>query len=233
MAERPVFIPVNEESRLVEAISVSFTWNKGMAPSQKMKNVDALHKAASELGHAPLLEVSTKSKVELGWNLSAFNLTILVDGRKIPLECAYQGSKIFEYGGPYKDLYEGESRDAKRDERLKSSGELTGFRFGEFKFEESAKNVFYDWLYICALSEHEDSQDYHDGLRRFVGFTDIEFNPKKSLNNQARACAIFIALDRREILDDSLKSPEKLRQVLSKYSPVHSPLIAERTKPML
>ena len=125
MAERPVFIPLVDKTELVQEISFSFTWHPGFAVSQKKKNIKALHEAAAQDGLSPLLEISTKSEDELGRRLSAFNLKIQVaEDRVIPLECAFQGGKVFRDGGPYLDLYDVSPKAAKKDERLRTSGPL-------------------------------------------------------------------------------------------------------------
>ena len=59
------------------------------------------------------LEVSTKSNEKLGQRLSAFNLKIDTKIGEITIESAFQGSKVFEHGGPYTDIYKKDSRDAK------------------------------------------------------------------------------------------------------------------------
>lgn len=212
MAERPIFLPSQKLGRLVEETSVSFLWHKGMASSQKKKNVSELHGAASKRGYEPLLEVSTKSDEKLGQRLSAFNLMVeLDDGGKISLECAFQGSKVFEGGGPYRDIFEVDSRDAKRDERLTNSGKLTGFRFEGQDFPLIPKTAFYDWLYIRALYPH---REFLKRLHRYAGFTDIEFNPGKSINCQARSCATYVALDRLDLLTECVRSSKRFMQVL-------------------
>lgn len=212
MAERPIFMPSQKSGRLVEEMSVPFLWHKGMAPSQKKKNVLELHTAAAKRGIEPLLEVSSKSEEKLGQRLSAFNLKVeLEDGGFISLECAFQGSKVFERGGPYIDLFGIESRDAKRDERLSSSGKLVGFRFEGQDFPLIPKTAFYDWLYIRALYPH---REFLQRLQRYAGFTDIEFNPGKSINCQARSCATYVALERLELLDECARSTERFMQVL-------------------
>ncbi len=212
MAERPVFFPSLKPGRLVEEFSVEFLWHKGMAPSQKKKNVAELHQAAEKRGYSPILEVSTKSEEKLGQRLSAFNIKVeFDDGGVIPLECAFQGSKVFEHGGPFIDLFGAESREAKRDERLTSSGKLTGFRFDGQDFPLIPKTAFYDWLYIRALYQH---REFLQRLQRYAGFTDIEFNPGKSINCQARSCATFVALDRLNLLGDCVGSSERFMQVL-------------------
>ena len=206
MAQRPVFAPARNGTAIVEETLVEFRWHPGFAPSQKKKCVDELHRAAAALGLEPLLEVSSKSELPLGRDLSAFNLEIAADGAVIPLECAFQGSKVFEAGGPYDDLFQAGPREAKRDPRLKESGPLTGFRFQGRDFPLSPKTAFYDWLYLQALTRREAS---HDALAGFAGFTDIEFNPKRSLNCQARSCAIFLSLRNRGVLDAALSSFDK------------------------
>src|SRR6266404_1541057 len=189
MAERPVFIPWPTGLRLVKEISFHFQWNPGFAPVQKKKNVRALHEAARIGGYTPLLEVSTKSDVRLGERLSAFNLKVKHDAfGEMPLECAFQGSKVFEGGGPHTDLYSMDPRAARHDPRIRSSGPLLEFRFNGFTFPNEPKTAFYDWLYITAIFPH---RVYLARLKKYAGFTDIEFNPEKSINCQARSCAIF------------------------------------------
>src|SRR5260221_9853092 len=145
MAERPIFIPSPDTPELVKEVSCRIVWNPGFAPVQKKKNIKALHEAAAVAGYSPLLEVSTKSEEKLGQHLSAFHLKVhsglLGD---IPLECAFQGSKVFEGGGPYTDLYSAEARAAKRDPRLHSSGQLIAFKFENVCFPLEPKTVFYD-----------------------------------------------------------------------------------------
>lgn len=212
MAQRPVFIPSETGSRLVQEVPVEFEWNPGMAPSQKIKNVAALHTAAAARGLTPLLEISSKSEWEVGQKLSAFYVKLDIDGRQTTLESAYQGSKVFERGGPFHDLYWMESREAKRDERLRASGRLVGFRYKGADYPLSPATVFYDWLYITALFQYREWLTKR--LKEFAGFTDIEFNPERSLNCQARSCATFIALQRRSFLDRAVASFEIFRGLM-------------------
>ncbi|MGH7231175.1 MAG: DarT1-associated NADAR antitoxin family protein [Nitrospiraceae bacterium] len=203
MAERPIFVPVETGPRLVREMPISFTWNPGMAPSQKKKNIAALHKAASLRGLEPILEISSKSEKEIGRRLSAFNLMIIFDGREISIESAFQASKVFERGGPFKDLSTKGSRDARRDPRLKECGRLIGFEYEGERYSIWPKTAFYDWLYLNALFRDRDSLTE---ILYFAGFSDIEFNPSRSINCQARSCATFVALNTRGLLDDALES---------------------------
>ena len=204
MANRPIFIPGKAEENLVEEQEVAFVWNPGFSPEQKKKNVTALHRAAKEKGFFPLLEVSTKSDRPLGVRLSAFNLQIKTDDGNSSVESAYQGSKVFAKGGPYTDIYKKRAFEAKKDMRIKSSGNLKHFDYFGNKWGLHNKTAFYDWLYISALREAHS--DFLDKLTEFSGFTDIEFNPKKSINCQARASALLVSLLYLNKLDDALKS---------------------------
>src|ERR1035438_4931892 len=105
MAERPIFLPTRTQDQLVREVSVQMTWHSGFAEIQKKRNILALHEAASHLGFTPLLEVSTKSGDKVGQHLSAFHLKVPSPVGNIPLECAFQGSKVFERGGLYTDLF--------------------------------------------------------------------------------------------------------------------------------
>jgi hypothetical protein len=231
MAERPIFVPAISEPELVKEIYFDIHWNSGFAPIQKEKNIKALHECAAKAGYSPLLEISTKSAEKVGRHLSAFHLKVrMARGKEIPLECVFQGSKVFENGGPYTDLYSAEMRFAKRDPRLTSSGHLIGFEFGELKFPLEPKTVFYDWLYLNAVFPHR--KWLTSRLRRFIGFTDIEFNPHRSISCQARSCALFVTLNSRHLLEDALESPSAFIKLLSDVS-YRPNLIEESTQKTL
>lgn len=209
MAERPIFIPVSEREGYVRRVDFEIQWAGGFAETQKRKNILSLHEAAKAAGYAPLLEVSSKSDELAGRHLSAFHLSVIGSVGKMPLECAFQGSKVFERGGPYVDLYRSEPRDAKRDTRLRDSGDLIGFNFDGAEFPLEPKTVFYDWLYLNAIFRHRDwLKNRLDGKVRYFGFTDIEFNPNRSINCQARSCALFVSLTREQKLENYLISAE-------------------------
>lgn len=222
MAERPVFIPAPESDELVREVFLMLTWHPGFAPSQKEKNIEGLHDAASRRGIAPLLEISSKSKSERGRHMSAFHMTVPTkEYGRIKLELAFQGSKVFEHGGPYTDLYckgEKEIGQAKRDPRLQDSGRLVGFRFEDIEFPLEPKTAFYDWLYCSFLWEY---REWATKLYAYAGFTDVEFNPHRSINCQARSAALFLSLMKRGDLDIALQSPTMWVQTLlhSRYRP--------------
>lgn len=215
MAKRPIFIPVGKTEHLVEEVQVEFEWNPGFAPVQKKKNIVAMHEAAKAKGILPLLEISTKSEELMGQRLSAFNLKIATDIGEISIESAFQGSKIFENGGPFTDIYGKDSRGAKKDERLRESGQLIGFNYFGQEWPLVPKTAFYDWLYLNALQLH---QDYLARLFKYKGFTDIEFNPAKSINCQARTCALLISLLKLNLLDDALISQRDFIEMVSSDS---------------
>jgi hypothetical protein len=211
MAERPVFVPSTSGRQIVQEVVVPFPWHPGLSPSQKKKNVLELHRAALSRGLAPLLEISSKSELEVGRKLSAFHLKLEVDGRTTTVECVFQGSKVFEHGGPFVDLYWKESREAKRDDRLKRSGKLIGFKFEGEDFPTSPTTVFYDWLYFKALYPHREWLKRRD---EWAGFTDIEFNPERSINCQARSFAAFVSLQKRDLLEKAVSSFENFRSLM-------------------
>lgn len=211
MAERPVFVPRPKGPKLVDEIKVQFDWNRGMAPSQKRKNIAALHEAARARNLAPLLEISSKSTEEFGRRLSAFALVVSIGGMRTTVESAYQGSKFFSDGGPFPDLYDAGSREARGDPRLQTSGKLLGFRLDGKDYPLTPATAFYDWLYLNAMCR---AGEWHGVLNAYAGFTDIEFNPDRSLNCQARSCATFLALEKRDQLDEAVESFESFAGLL-------------------
>jgi hypothetical protein len=160
----------------------------------------------------PLLEISTKSDELLGKGLSAFNLKTETEIGKISVEVAFQGSKVFEQGGPYTDIYKKDSVAAKKDQRIRESGKLIGFNYFGQEWPLVPKTAFYDWLYLTALSSH---QDFLKILFKYKGFTDIEFNPQKSINCQARTVALLVSLLKLNLLDEALRSQSDFIAVVS------------------
>ena len=190
---------------------VEFEWFPGFALAHKQKCVQSLHAATIEsLGVTDPLEISSKSPESAGRALSAFSLEVLAKSGPIPLESAFQGSKVFEDGGPFIDLYERKPREAKKDERIRSSGELVGFEFVGSPWPREPTTSFYDWLYMRALATAD-----RDLVAKAVvrdAFTDIEFNPKRSLNCQARSMAMYITLLRQDGLG-VIEDPEAFRDL--------------------
>lgn len=216
MANRPVFIPMHgTHAPWVEAQPVEFTFHSGFSASQRQRSVRSLHEAFCAQTPKSVLEVSTASEAKLGWMLSAFNLRVAFGETHIPLECAFQASKVFENGEQYTDLYlleEHRIKQIKKDERLKNSGGITAFRFQGEAWPTEPKTAFYDWLYISALFRQH--RDRLDELAAYDAFTDIMFNPKKSLNCQARSCAILSALHRAGRLEEALASKEAFIRIV-------------------
>ncbi len=193
---------------------VSFTWFPGLSVAQKQRSIDSLHAAAgSQVAGGRILEISSKSRDSLGVALSAFNLTFAPAPGEPPMsvECAFQGSKVFTGGGPFTDLYRKTSREAKRDERLHKSGNLVAFRFRGEDWPLQPPTAFYDWLYLNALSQHPGLAAE---VLEYSAFTDIEFNPERSLNCQARSVALFVALSRQGCLAEALSSREAFLDLL-------------------
>lgn len=195
MAVRPVY-EVKESIPFFSCVNVEFEWNGGFARSQKQKNIRALHDNYQRRhDNKRVLEISSKSMQEGGEALSAFFLPKYVPAleKSVPVECVFQSGKTFLNGGPYKDLLNVTPREAKKDERLKSSGRLTGFMFEGKVYPLIPKTIFYDYIYINALLENEELAKI---ALQYDAFTDIEFNPEKSINCQAKACATFVALSK-------------------------------------
>lgn len=210
MAFRPVFIPTPGAVTLVETKNIDFKWFPGMSVAQKQRSVESLQRAALEStpSLSRILEVSSKSKDELGVALSAFNLsfTTLKHNLTMSVECAFQGSKVFENGGPFKDLFRKTSREAKLDERIRSSGRLMKFSFFNMDWGLEPRTAFYDWLYINALMKQPSS--IIDEITTYSAFTDIEFNPEKSINCQAYSIALFVSLHNQGLLDKAIESKD-------------------------
>ena len=215
MARRPIFVPGSPTcTELVRAYNIEFQWYPGLAVSQKQKSIASLHRSAVSGGlvRRPL-EISSKSRDALGRTLSAFHLAFTdSEWPRGCVEQVFQSSKVFRLGGPFPDILAMEPKDAKRDVRLKESGDLVAFEFQGQRWPLVPRTMFYDWLYLNALAQNPAvGQELAD----YDGFTDIEFNPEKSINCQANSAALYVSLVRRGLLQHALSAPECFRSIAS------------------
>ena len=197
---------VNEQNVFDEEI-VAFTYVKGMAFSQKCKNVLSFHSSIqAQFPNAKILEISTKSSNSVGVALSAFNLTL--DG--CPVECLYHASKVFKNGASFEFLKDYSPRDAKRYIRENGTMGLNCYKYKGIEIPLSTGTLFYDYIYICALMQNPDVSS---ALIEYDLFTDIEFNEKKGLNCQARSCAIYSYMLRTGTVDKYMDSMDSFAKI--------------------
>ncbi len=209
MAKRPAFYSYNGK---IVSKEYSFEWFSGFAVSQKQKSIESLHNAILKTDpFANPLEVSTKSKEELGKKLSAFHLKL----NGYTLENIFQSAKVFERGGPYLDLLDVLPKEAKQDERLQHSGNLKAFRYQGEDFPLTPKTVFYDYIYIAAVKSSLTAEEIQTILN-YNYFTDIVFNPAKSINTQARTVSII-----KLILEEYGHLPEFSKDEFLQYHKEH------------
>lgn len=194
MAIRPVYVITTENK--VEKIDIEFKWFSGQSIGQMQKSIKSQHKKITEIlmiNQSKIIEISSKAENPLGISLSAFNLKTKtkVHKKEYTVESAFQSSKVFENGGPYKDIINLSSKEAKMDLRLKNSGRLKYFVFFGHKFEIEPETAFYDWIYINVLL---NNPELCDQIMKYRAFTDIVFNPNKMINTQAHSIALYVAL---------------------------------------
>ena len=212
MAKRPVFIALNTFPYYKQE-EIEFEYFNGFAISQKQKSIKSLHRSILEKNkELRILEISTKSEEEIGFRLSAFNLKFKSKeyNGEYNLENIFQSSKVFENGGPYRGLLNVPPKDAKRDDRLLYSGKLIAFDYAGHKWELTPKTMFYDWIYMTALSQNEELSEL---IMNYDAFTDIEFNPERSINCQARSAAIFVGLTKAGILKDIIQNCDSMKSI--------------------
>lgn len=216
MALKTVYQPKTDEIG-VSRVLIEYTYYPGFALSQKQKSIQSLHDAARQHGIKKMLEISSKSPDEIGIKLSAFNLKIAIQSKQYSVEQVFQSSKVFENGGPFLDLLDKTSKEAKTDLRLKTSGSIVSFScFGE-PFPTKPLTFFYDWLYSNALLQNKHLLQT---LSVYDGFSDIEFNEKKSINCQAYSLALFCSLLKNKpsyINETSIRKDKFLSLTINEY----------------
>ncbi len=218
MAKRPVFVAIDRPP-FVLVQNVDFQFFPGFAVSQKQKSIMSLHECFTQThsDYAGLvLEISSKSPVLLGVKLSAFNLQYqLNDGQFRPVECVFQSSKCFSNGCQYTDILEMTPHDAKHDNRLRNSGDVIAFRLEGEEFPTKPVTFFYDWIYINALGHNPSLVK---DILNYNAFTDIEFNPDRSWNCQARSVAMFVGLSKAGVLSEALKTKDSFLSLAYQFN---------------
>ena len=212
MANRPVFFP-RFDAVGVEERHYEFEWFPGFAPSQKRKCVAALHDAVRrERPDARILEASRRSEIEAGVALSAFNLKLPVDGTPCTVEAVFQAGKVFEDGvGPFPELRTRDPKLVRDVVRARSAGHpLVAFETDGVRWPLLPRTAFYDWLYLKALVANPELAA---AVETFDAFTDIEFNPERSLNCQARSAALYRSLVHAGKLEEALSSQEAFLRI--------------------
>jgi len=77
-------------------------------------------------------------------------------------------------------------------------------------------------MYINAL--YRNNRDIVDELLEYTYFSDIEFNPKRSINCQARTCAILVSLVNLNLIDKALSSPEAFKSLVYSWYDIQGKL---------
>ncbi|WP_265490515.1 DarT1-associated NADAR antitoxin family protein [Mergibacter septicus] len=216
--KRPIFIPKQNGIGFVEK-EIEFDWHMGMSSEVRKRSVKSLHENAKKIGISKILEASSKSENPIGIALSAFYLKNI---KGYAVENLFQCSKVFENGGPYRDLLTVTPKEAKKYKRLKNSGELIKFQFNGKEFPLEPKTLFYDWLYLQVLFSEKNLELREQFFEEnFEAFSDIEYNPKKSFSCQARTLAICVSLYKNESVQEFIDDPEACAKKYSIYEKIN------------
>ncbi|MCR5501598.1 MAG: hypothetical protein K6F53_01165 [Lachnospiraceae bacterium] len=212
MASRPVFRAI-ETAPYFKKEETEFQFYSGFSVQQKQRSIQSLHASFRMLfPESRILEISSKSPEAIGNRLSAFNLSVVMKSGKIySVEQLFQSAKTFENGGPYTDILQKSPRDAKKDSRLFDSGRLVCFKLGELEFPLEPKTYFYNWLYVNALAK---DPELSKAILSYNAFTDIEFNPQRSINCQAEAAAVYTGLCMAGKEKEALKDKESFLKIV-------------------
>ncbi len=225
MTKRPVYIPI-DRSPYVGTQVIEFTWVCGLSKAQRRKSIVNLHQAAKGEGVRKPLEISTASEVELGVALSAFNLQVTVNlgSEKNPemhtnsVESIYQSSKKGKKGGPHPEWLTKTSKEVKKLIKEADIGDLHLYQYGQNFWPAEPVESFFTWLYIQGLMQRVGTIEE---LAKYDGFTDIYFNPKKTINCQARAVAQAVSMYRMGRLGEIMSSRKSYLEFAKKNPSGH------------
>lgn len=194
----------------VKKYKVQFGAISGNSRSAVQKRVHKLYDVYSRANDrkVKVLEVSSASDMPLGVSASAFNLR---DSSGKTVECIFQASKKFAKGGPYLEILDMSSVQAKKYQLLKTSGQLVAFVKEGKDYPLNPTTAFYNWIYINALMNNTNIAKQ---IQEYEAFSDIWFNHTYGLNCQAEACAIYCGLAKSGQLEEAMKSFEDFVKVV-------------------
>ena len=92
---------------------------------------------------------------------------------------------------------------------------LKEFQYQNQDFPIIPKTVIYDFIYIAAVKKSFTADEIKE-ISGYDYFTDIEFNPAKSINTQARAAAMI-----RLLLDEYGELPDFSKEDFIQYHKEH------------
>lgn len=211
MAKRLYFIAKPSYQGLIVEKTIEFEYFRGESQKQKEKSIESMHHAirAFETG-GRILDVSKNSDEPLGRKVSASNLFYMTESGTYPVLNIFQSAKVFDGGGPYRDLLSVEPSLASSDKRLSDSGRLLGFHFEGEAYSLTPRHYFFDWIYVNALNQNKD---LHDKILSYDMITDLDYSMNSMFASSARACAYFISLYHADLLEDALTSNESFLKI--------------------
>ncbi len=101
----------------------------------------------------------------------------------------YSGVRIKQFRMPY----------INPPSMVEDGGEIDNFSENDLEF------------YINTLHLHEELTI---PLMEYNAFTDIEFNPQKSINCQAEAAAVYVSLSKQGLLEEALKNKDSFMEIV-------------------
>lgn len=197
MAVRKVYLSMAEFPYAKE-VPVTFPWSNGSKHQNIQAVLDTFHDVYPEV---PVLEVSLASAQPEGVGAAAMKLPLrLADGQELPVGVVYQGSRVFENGGPYTDLWQLSRQKVQKDPRLHQSGRCIGYRLEGTDYPaEPHPYAFFNWLYCRAVAQNPDRGQE---LLRYGAFSDLDLGSAKTdRNSPARAAAVYGGLKAAGRLD--------------------------------
>lgn len=196
--------------------TLSMRYDVSVPEMDKHELVHFLHdKFASYHSDCNILEVSTRGDKNEGKALSAFNLcyTLKKSQQKVSVESAFQGSKVFTDGSTYPDLFHKNSYTAKMDKR-RWGKQIAFYLFYEQRFEVSPPTLFYNWLYLKTL---QVNPQVWDTVKEYNAYTDTAADMNRSINCQARACAIAHSLFKLGLFEEALENLDNFKRIIYKH----------------
>jgi len=211
MAHRPLFIPF-DHTPYVQSLNIEFQWHAGLSRAQRKRSITSMHNAIQKANWpGEILEISTASEQEFGQQLSAMNLMVTLEqnGETVTqsVESIYQSAKVFGQIGPHPEWLGLTGKQCKKavQKVSKEHGLVTSFEWNGRTWPTSNIEGFYSWVYIQGLLQLDNGLER---LNEYSGFTDIYFNPRKTINCQARTAAQAVQLYKLNLIDDVIQTPD-------------------------
>lgn len=170
-------------------------------------NAELLHAAFQHLVHdKKVIEFSSKSDHKSVKKLLPGKLTKVVDGKKMTINKIFKtAERVSSDDSSANNIIVNVVNKTVVEVAARKEPKTIGYKYDGHIFSSRPRQMFYNYLYINALLEHQDRMAY---LAEYDAFSDVQVASSSGNPVPAQAVAIYVSLARLGLLE-KVRDPEE------------------------